>query len=120
MNNDVQAEQIDNAYLDDDEDVATAKASFQAAFDEVVSGGLAAKRAPAPVHLIPEPEGFSAITPFLRAVQTLPGKYPVGPHYGAYPHRGYPYGAYSHGALQYNPLAFSHHSLQYNALSFTL
>ena len=120
MNNDVQAEQIANAYLDDDEDVAAAKASFQAAFDEAVTGGLAAKQAPAPVHLIPELEAISAITPFHQAVQTLPVGYPVGPHYGAYPYRGYPYYAHHYGTLQYNPFAFSPHSLQYNGLSYRL
>merc|ERR1712115_94291 len=43
------------AYLDDVEDVAAAKAAFQAAFDDAAAGGLAAKQAPAPVHVILEP-----------------------------------------------------------------
>merc|ERR1712033_124295 len=55
VNNDVQAPQIASAYLDDTEDVAAAKAAFQAAFDEAAAGGLAAKQAPAPVHVIPAP-----------------------------------------------------------------
>ena len=67
VNNDVQAKQIPNAYLDDDEDVAAAKASFQAAFDEV-----AARQAP--VHHIPE-----ATTP-------LPYPYPVFPYHISYPY----------------------------------
>merc|ERR1711962_1627145 len=40
---------------DDVEEVAAAKAAFQAAFDDAAAGGLAAKQAPAPVHVIPEP-----------------------------------------------------------------
>merc|ERR1712240_187969 len=55
VNNDVQAPQIASAYLDDVEEVAAAKAAFQAAFDDAAAGGLAAKQAPAPVHVIPEP-----------------------------------------------------------------
>merc|ERR1711862_111887 len=54
VNNDVQAEQIPESYLDDLEDVAAAKAAFKAAFDDAEAGGLAAKQAPAPVHVIPE------------------------------------------------------------------
>merc|ERR1712240_158837 len=42
VNNDVQAPQI-----------ASAKAEFQAAFYDAAAGGLAAKQAPAPVHVIP-------------------------------------------------------------------
>merc|ERR1712243_373805 len=47
VNNDVQAPQIASAYLDDAEDVAAA-------------GGLAAKQAPAPVHVIPAPAPLAA------------------------------------------------------------
>merc|ERR1711976_562798 len=43
VNNDIQAEQI-----------AAAKAAFKAAFDDAAAGGLAAKQAPAPVHVLPE------------------------------------------------------------------
>merc|ERR1711963_1275802 len=55
VNNDVQAAQIAASHLDDVEDVAAAKAAFQAAFDDAAAGGLAAKQAPAPVHVVPEP-----------------------------------------------------------------
>merc|ERR1712203_110557 len=44
--------------IDDTADVAAAKAAFQAAFDDAVAGGLAAKQAPAPVHEIPVPAPF--------------------------------------------------------------
>ena len=55
VNADVQAAQIASAYLDDVEDVAAAKAAFTAAFDDAATGGLAAKQAPAPVHVIAAP-----------------------------------------------------------------
>merc|ERR1711962_1255495 len=55
VNNDVQAPQIASVYLHDVEEVAAAKAAFQAAFDDAAAGGLAAKQAPALVHVIPEP-----------------------------------------------------------------
>merc|ERR1712227_395575 len=51
VNNDVQAEQIPESYLEDLEDVAAAKAAFKAAFDDAEAGGLAAKQAPAPVQV---------------------------------------------------------------------
>merc|ERR1712212_1106175 len=86
VNNDVQAEQIPNAYLDDD--VAAAKAAFQAAFDDVVAGGLAAKQAPAPV---PEAAPISTITPFIHSPLNYPLGYPLGLQYGGYPYSGYPY-----------------------------
>merc|ERR1712117_519763 len=50
VNNDVQAPQIANMYLDDTLDVAEAKEKFLAEFRNVEAGGLMAKQAPAPVH----------------------------------------------------------------------
>merc|ERR1712083_1228701 len=84
VNNDVQAEQIPNAYLDDDEDVAAAKAAFQAAFDDVVAGG----QAPAPVQ---KAAPISTITPFIHSPLNYPLGYPLGLQYGGYPYSGYPY-----------------------------
>merc|ERR1712066_629989 len=52
VNNDVQAEQIPDQFLDDAE-VAAAKADFLAAFEAAAAGGLADLQAPAPVHEIP-------------------------------------------------------------------
>merc|ERR1712012_838872 len=52
VNNDVQASQVPAEYLEDTEDVAAAKAAFNKAFEEAKSGGLAAKQAPAPVHVL--------------------------------------------------------------------
>merc|ERR1712133_246099 len=43
------------APIEDTPEVAEAKATFKAAFDDAAAGGLAAKQAPAPVHVIPEP-----------------------------------------------------------------
>merc|ERR1712117_878821 len=50
VNNDVQAPQIANMYLDDTVDVAEAKEKFLAEVRNVEAGGLMAKQAPAPVH----------------------------------------------------------------------
>ena len=55
VNNDVQAAQIANAYLDDTAEVADAKAAFDAVFKNVAAGGLADMQEPAPVHEVPEP-----------------------------------------------------------------
>merc|ERR1712128_387872 len=60
VNADVQAAQIASAYLDDAAEVAEEKAVFKAAFDDAVAGGLAAKQAPAPVHVITEPATLAA------------------------------------------------------------
>merc|ERR1712210_264395 len=83
VNNDVQAAQIGASYLDDIEDVAAAKAAFQAAFDDAAAGGLAAKQAPAPVHELPVP------APLVAA----PAVAYAGLHHAAYPyainHLGY-------------------------------
>merc|ERR1711892_700652 len=115
-----------------DEDVAAARASFQAAFDDVVAGGLAAKQAPAPVHLISEPEQLAAITP---SAHNLPIGYHFGLHYGGYPYGGYangghrnggypygqyPYGGYSNGALTFGYPASAPRSFLHNGLSYVL
>merc|ERR1711976_907647 len=60
VNSDTQAAQIATSYIADTEDVAAAKAAFQAAFDDAAAGGLAAKQAPAPVHTIPAPAPLAA------------------------------------------------------------
>merc|ERR1712210_423507 len=84
VNNDVQAAQIGASYLDDIEDVAAAKAAFQAAFDDAAAGGLAAKQAPAPVHELPVPAPLVAAAPAIAY---------AGLHHAAYPyainHLGY-------------------------------
>ena len=101
VNNDVQAEQIPNAFLDDDEDVAAAKASFKVAFDNAGAGGLADKQLPAPVHLIPDPQ--PALVPLVH-------RYPYGLSYGPYP-----YGLI-HRAFPYRVPAFGVHRIPYNRL----
>merc|ERR1711962_1225940 len=114
VNNDIQADQIAAAYLDDVEEVAAAKAAFKAA----AAGGLAAKQEPAPVHVVaaPEPVAVAAAAPVAVAapvaplVHTLPLAYPYGHglHYGAYP--------YAATALPYGLPAFGLHGLPYNGL----
>merc|ERR1712038_1317212 len=102
VNTDVQAPQIAASYLDDIEDVAAAKAAFLAAFDDAAAGGLAAKQAPAPVHVLPEP------APLVAAPVAAPAIAYAGLHHAAYPYAinhlgyagyaGYPYHA---GVLGY-------------------
>merc|ERR1712045_55492 len=63
VNNDVQAEQIEESFLEDAEDVAEAKAKFAAAFEAAAAGGLADLQAPAPVHEIAEVEPVAVAAP---------------------------------------------------------
>merc|ERR1712098_314758 len=77
VNNDVQAPQIASVYLDDAEDVAAAKAAFQAAFDDAAAGGLAAKQAPAPVHVIPAPAPLPAAAPVVAAAHPYTAGFPI-------------------------------------------
>merc|ERR1719381_470408 len=91
VNNDVQADQIGSSYLEDTDDVAAAKAAFQAAFDDAAAGGLAAKQAPAPAHVIAAPAPVATLA--------APAVY----------HAGYPL----HTAL--NAVPFGVHGLVYAA-----
>merc|ERR1711973_271027 len=92
VNNDVQAEQIANAYLDDSADVATAKAEFKAAFDNVAAGGLAAMQEPAPVHTLPAaPVVYNAL-PYAAVNHYAAHPYLTSyHHFAAYPYAAYPY-----------------------------
>merc|ERR1712198_773250 len=81
VNNDVQAEQIANAYM----------AESKAAFDDAAAGGLAAKQAPAPVHTIPIAAHYAAY-PYLTSYPYA--AYPYAHHVGAYPYAHHVVGAY--------------------------
>merc|ERR1712240_989860 len=106
VNNDVQAPQIASAYLDDVEDVAAAKAAFQAAFDDAAAGGLAAKQAPAPVHVIPEPAPLAA-APVLA----------THPYAAGFPIHGLGYAGIPYAAgLGYHGLAYN--TIGYHGLGF--
>merc|ERR1711923_619791 len=93
VNNDVQAAQIANAYLDDTVDVAEAKS--------VAAGGLAAKQAPAPVHEVAEPVKVAAV-PFAAPVtyaHAIPAYHPqvysnVLAHHAVYPYAAFNYAHY--------------------------
>ena len=100
VNNDIQAAQIAAAYLDDVEDVAAAKAAFQAAFDDAAAGGLAAKQAPAPVHVIPAPVApVAAVAPLVSA-----------PTYTGFPIHGLGYhGLPAAAAYPYTTLGYAGH-----------
>merc|ERR1712112_653292 len=111
VNNDLQAPQIASAYLDDAEEVAAAKAAFQAAFDDAAAGGLAAKQAPAPVHVIPEPAPLVAAAPVLA---THP--YAAGSPIHGLGYAGIPYAGLGYHGLAYNGLAYN--TLGYHGLGF--
>lgn len=84
VNNDVQAPQIANAYLDDSMDVAEAKEAFMAAFRNVEAGGLEAMQAPAPKVAEPVQVAAPAVAP-VAVYNTLP-----------YHHMAYNNFAYNH------------------------
>ena len=84
VNNDVQAPQIANAYLDDNMDVAEAKEAFMAAFRHVEAGGLEAMQAPAPMVAEPPKVAAPAVAP-VAVYNTLP-----------YHHMAYNNFAYNH------------------------
>merc|ERR1712061_958589 len=96
VNNDVQADQIANSYLDDAEDVAEAKAKFAAAFEDAAAGGLAALQAPAPVHI-----AYNHVLP-------------AAPYLAGYPYNGLAYNGLAYNGLAYNGLAYN--GLVYNGL----
>merc|ERR1712168_10805 len=96
VNNDVQAEQIPMSYMADTADVASAKAEFMAAFDDAKMGGLAAKQAPAPVHMVATAPVAHHVMPVSYAVNSV-HQAAVNP-YMAYPHVAYPY---TYGAFPY-------------------
>merc|ERR1712105_258781 len=107
VNNDVQAAQIASAYLDDVEDVAAAKAAFQAAFDDAAAGGLAAKQAPAPVHVIPEPAPLVAAAPIVAAAPVLA----THPYAAGFPIHGLGYAGIPYAGLGYHGLGFPYAGL---------
>merc|ERR1711936_971348 len=82
VNSDVQATQIPAAYIEDTEDVAAAKAAFNEAFEEAKSGGLAAKQAPAPVHVVANPVSTTYTTSLplsYHSVSYTPYSFPTHP-----------------------------------------
>ena len=92
VNNDVQAEQIPDEFLDDAADVAAAKAEFLAAFESAAAGGLADLQAPAPVHEIPLAAPVPAAVPapvYYPYNHVLPSYAGYGYGYAGYPFHGY-------------------------------
>ena len=100
VNNDIQAAQIPNAYLDDVVEVAAAKADFDAEFKSVAAGGLAAKQAPAPVHEVAEPAPM-AVAPVAYTPALYHHTYPHA--YAGYPYATYPYASYPYTTYATNP-----------------
>merc|ERR1712098_821086 len=113
VNNDVQAPQIASVYLDDAEDVAAAKAAFQAAFDDAAAGGLAAKQAPAPVHVIPAPAPLPAAAPVVAAAAPVLATHPYA---AGFPIHGLGYAGIPYASLGYSGLAYN--TLGYHGLGF--
>merc|ERR1711962_1733835 len=81
VNNDIQASQVPAEYLEDTEDVANAKAAFNEAFEEAKSGGLAAKQAPAPVHVVADPVAptYTSLPLSYHSVSYNPYSHPTHP-----------------------------------------
>merc|ERR1712059_166818 len=113
VNNDVQAPQIASAYLDDSEDVADAKAALLAAFNEAAAGGLAAKQAPAPVHILPEP------APLVAAPVVAASTFPINAlGYAGLPYNGLGYNGLGYNSLGYHGLGYPHAGLPYAGLPY--
>merc|ERR1711970_271032 len=93
--------------IDDTADVAAAKAAFQAAFDDAVAGGLAAKQAPAPVHEVPVPAPLAVaaapalVNPYISALNTLPAAYPYGLAHAGLGYAGLGYAGLGYAGLGY-------------------
>merc|ERR1711976_289971 len=104
VNNDIQAEQIAAAYLDDLEEVVAAKAAFKAAFDDAAAGGLAAKQAPAPVHVLPEPVAAPTVVPAAINYANIPAVYPYFGYNHVLPQLTSALPAFGLTGLQYNGL----------------
>merc|ERR1712177_179913 len=119
VNDDAQAAQIATSYIADSEDVAAAKAAFQAAFDDAAAGGLAAKQAPAPVHVIPAPAPLPAAAPVVAAAAPVLATHPYA---AGFPIHGLGYAGIPYAAgLGYNGLAYNtlgYHGLGYHGLGY--
>merc|ERR1711973_172640 len=93
---------VASAYLNDDADVAEAKAAFQAVFDKYAAGEVALPVAP--VHEVAPVETVPAVAPVAPAAAVIAAPYWHGAYpyaHAAYPayagyagYYGYPYGYY--------------------------
>merc|ERR1712001_318882 len=107
VNTDVQARQIAAAYIEDTEEVAVAKVAFLAAFEEAKSGGLSAKQAPAPVHVVSDP----LVPSYLN--------YPLSYHSLSYSPYSYTPHHLPYYAAHLSIPAFGLHGLPYNGLPYS-
>merc|ERR1711874_476318 len=117
VNNDVQASQVPAEYLEYTEDVAAAKAAFNEAFEEAKSGGLAAKQAPAPVHVVANPVAptFTNLPLSYHGLSYSPYSYAA--HHPAAFHHSAPY--YASTLPHLSIPAFGLQGLPYNGLPFS-
>merc|ERR1712133_291720 len=108
VNSDVQAPQIASVYLD-------------AAYDVAAAGGLAAKQAPAPVHVIPAPAPLPAAAPVVAAPVLATHPYAAGFPIHGLGYAGIPYAGLGYSGLAYNTLGYhglGYHGLGYHGLGF--
>merc|ERR1712133_285740 len=110
VNSDVQAPQIASVYLD-------------AAYDVAAAGGLAAKQAPAPVHVIPAPAPLPAAAPVVAAAAPVLATHPYAAGFPIHGlgYAGIPYAGLGYSGLAYNTLGYhglGYHGLGYHGLGF--
>merc|ERR1711973_265964 len=123
VNNDVQASQMPAEYLEDTKDVAAAKAAFNEAFEEAKSGDLAAKQAPAPVHVVADPVSptYTSLPLSYHSVSYTPYSYPTHPVTSPLLHHAA--ASYYHPTTaslpHYSIPAFSLHGLPYSGLPYS-
>merc|ERR1712177_87793 len=95
--------------IEDTPEVAEAKATFKAAFADAAAGGLAAKQAPAPVHVIPAPAPLPAAAPVVAAAAPVLATHP----YAA----GFPIHGLGYAGIPY-AAGLVHHGLAYNTIGY--
>merc|ERR1712130_542689 len=117
VNSDVQASQIPATYIEDTAEVAAAKEIFNEAFEEAKSGGLAAKQAPAPVHLVASPTYAANLPLSYQGLSYSPGY----SYYSSHPAFHNPTTSYyASAALPHLSIpAFGLRSLPYNGLPYS-
>merc|ERR1712080_229542 len=119
VNSDVQASQIPASYIEDTAEVAAAKAIFNEAFEEAKSGGLAAKQAPAPVHLVASPTYATNLPLSYHGLSYSPGYSYYASHQAPAFHNPTT-SYYASAALPHLSIpAFGLRSLPYNGLPYS-
>merc|ERR1712121_527633 len=116
VNNDVQAaapvftgDQIPTTYLADTMEVADAKATFKAAFDDAAAGGLAAKQVPSPeVPAVAAVKLAAPVPVATPVVYAAPHPYTYHTGLTALTHPVVPYTTLTHNVLPHTALTYTH------------